>query len=292
VSYQVQEIVSLRRKMEAALSKTYVGSTPRGDAFNIFVDDVTAQLPKTVVRQYVYDSLRHLAGERITAPLLLNNLWRLAGNVNRLRRKAVPPWNHQSFAEWVPAAIVAACKRRNGAGKIGYLYSFQILGGLACPMIVTKFWTNKFCHYFSRHLGYAKRRFRATAAVPKNIFRHPREFVTMRLQILIEPRLCTFNEPGFDKVKVGSAQLKWNHEQMAFRDRLTDEYGCPFEYPASRHCYLCHVGFKRCRAGCHARDYEPYFCNDCGRSDALFDPELGSDVCIECYDRRQVQRET
>jgi hypothetical protein len=287
--FSVPAILELRRKMMAKLARFYTGSVLVARDFDLLVDEIFASLPDGIPRQHVHESLSHLAGTEMTQDLLRTNLWRLAGNLKKLRKQPVPPWIVQSGLEWAPVQITAANKQRNRFNKLGYTFTFQILAGLACPLAITRFWTVDFCWFVSNELGYARRRF-SENRLPKNIFQDPRELVTLRLSVQLDPKFSTATEPGFEKVKVTSVQKSWNREQMAFRDRMDDAHACPKGYPDSRQCHLCHVGYRECRAGCHAATYTTRPCLGCIRDDALFDPDKPADFCIECVARKQIER--
>jgi len=286
--------------MEKELSH-YVGTTPVGPQFEQFVTDVRDLLPGKMPdkrpQDYdkVFDSLRHMAGQPITKEDLRDNLWRLAGNLKRIDgHLAVPPWTCQPQAEWVPANITAIRRRRNNSGVLGYLFYFRILAGPACPMIVSRFWTSRFCYFLAEYMGFLREysSVNRNADIPRRLFHHPSEFVTLRLELLLESRLSTGREPGFERVQVPPALLKFNLEQLKYRDRIDGKpYICPEGYPEDFLCCTCEVGYKKCRAGCHAEDYIVGSCPSCHNDHAWFDPELLSAVCVICYEKQQIERE-
>lgn len=292
-TYPVGQIIEDWKRWRTALAKTYLDETPKGDTFDIFVGDLAELLPKTINRDIVYQSVEDLAGTKLTNDVLRQVCWRLAGNLQKLSKGiAVPTWTRQPFPEWVPAQIVSA-KRRLMGKNIGYLYTLQILAGLSAGLKTQKFWSDKQVRFMAGDFGFARRRpGERSRMLPRNQFQHPLEFVTLRLTILIDPKLSTPNEPGFEKTKIGGASLDWNREQLKYRDRFDPEYACPHGFSPAVPCFRCPHGTVTCRAAVHPTDYEFDYCEACGRDRAPFDFTVNNEVCVECYDRRVISRKT
>lgn len=286
----VSQVLKLRDRLRKEL-RAYEHTTKEGSDFEDFVREVCKILPKRIPFDPVFVSLRHLAGEVLTPAVLRDNFWRLAGNLDRLLGKPVPPWTRQGFKEWVPVQIESAKRRRGGRGDLGWLFTFRIAAGTSCPLTIQKFWSDKFCRYLAPDLGFSTRRISdRSKVVPQARYQHPTELVTLRLHVLVDPELCG-REPGFDKVRVQSADREWNREQLCFRDRLDAEHACPKDMPRSVACFRCPIGYKACRAAVHREDYTFGFCPDCNRDDVPFDPELSTERCIECMDTRAMTRQ-
>ena len=285
----MDRIVSLRNSLRLTL-KGYEGRTLEGVAFNKFIDEVQLLLPGKIPVASVYHSLRHLAGVKLTAALLRDNFWRLAGNLKRLKVRSVPPWTSQTYMEWVPAQIERARRYRTSRGRVGWLLSFRIMAGRACSLLVTRFWSDKFCRYVAKEMGFMLwQPSDKSDRLPHGIYKHATELVTLRLHLLIDPELCT-REPGFEKVKVQVSDRKWNQEQLKFRDRLDAEHACPHDQPKKLACYQCPFGYLHCRAAVHRLNYTYGYCASCGTDDVPFDPEQSTEICLGCVDREAFKR--
>ena len=107
-NYSLSQVLALRRDLRQHLKSDFQDKVAEGERFDIFVDDVAEKLPKSIARDILYESLRHLAGEKLTKELLDETCWRLAGNIPRLtRHRPVTPWNNQHVEEWVPVQVKA-----------------------------------------------------------------------------------------------------------------------------------------------------------------------------------------
>lgn len=259
----------------------------------MFVRDVAAQLPKSVKKKALYTSLTPLAGEKLTPELLLSACWRLAGNLHLLRHGLpIHPWNRQAAPEWVPMQIVRASRARNRKQDLGWNFSFQVMAGGCCPMVLSQFWRERFCWFVARTMGFDRRRPpRYPKHPPQHAMQHCTELISLRLYGLIDPELCG-REPAFHKVKMTPLCLKWNHRIMDLRDRLKPGCQCPFNMPESLPCHLCPKGYRSCPAAVHRLDYIPGSCTSCLRTNAPFDPESASEVCVNCTLRRGAARRT
>jgi len=291
-TYPVNQIIDNWKRWRATLAKTYLDQTPRGDTFDIFVNDLYELLPKTINYDTVYASVEDLAGTKLTSDVLRQVCWRLAGNLGRMAEQTpVPTWTRQPFPEWVPAQIASAKRRLSGKGDLGYVYTIQVLAGLSAGLKTTKFWTDKQVRYMAGDFGFARRRpSERSTQLPRNQFQSPMELVTLRLTLLIDPKLCTPAEPGFEKTKISSANLDWNREQMKYRDRYDPGYQCPQGVTHQVPCCRCPFGISTCRAAVHPTDYEFDYCEQCGRDRAPYDTSVSKEMCVECYERKILQR--
>jgi len=284
-------VLELRRTIRDVLTPHENGIC-EGDDFEILVDDIKEQLPSTIIREVIRDSVIDLAGERLRPELLTETAWRLAGNVKRMskHRKAVTPWNRQSVPEWVPVQVLEVRRRMGPKGRAGWMFTFQVLAGLSCPEKLTAFWTPRFCAFISKRLGFRKRRPSGNETRPvTGLYSHPIELVTMRLLVLIDPDLSA-KEPKFEKTHMSPALLDWNKEQLKYRDRILPKCKCPKSYPTSKPCYRCHVGYSNCRAGTHRLDYAFAYCEHCGTDKAPFDDDISRDRCLACYEQQIMKR--
>jgi hypothetical protein len=260
----------------------HLNTIPIGDDFEDLVDALRFRLPSTVLRETVYDSVQELAGEKLTARKLWETSYRLAANLPRLRKNTpVPMWTMQRDIEWVPAQVVRAkrSRSRGRAAKPGFNFTFQILAGTACPMTTNKFWTDGFCWKLVREeVGFSKRTRPPKSGTPvERMFSHPKELVGLRMMILLHPEEST-------------SLLKFNHELMDKRDRLKPGYECPAGFGPDVRCFQCYAGFKTCPAATHRLDYQFDYCHACGQGDRPFDYENSRDMCLFCFEKRQMER--
>lgn len=290
ISYDLAGIMKLRRKMRESLLTDYVRQSLEGQDFREFVSDMGRYLPSTVEYVHLLKSLEHLAGVEITKDVLDEVCWRMAGNVLLLREQAVVPWHKQRAEEWVPVQFIDASRQRSGRKKKGWLFTFQVLAGTPCPVKVQQFWTDRFCGRMAHELGFQWMPSDKSNQVPRAVYQFPTEFLTLRMTICIEPKLCTGEGPGFERTGLPGYLRNWNREQMKYRDRLEEGYECPKGYPDNLFCYRCPVGYKECRAGTHKNTFTSSYCPDCGNAEASFDPDASDQRCLSCHEREVMRR--
>lgn len=290
VSYDLTRVMLLRRQMRESLMTDYVDKSLESGAFESFVDDVASCLLKKTPRECVFKSLAHLAGEKLTKEVLDDTCWRLAGNLQRLKTRAVVPWHKQRHKEWVPVQFVNAAKKRGGRKKTGWMFTFQVLAGTPCPLTIQQFWTDRFCGRMSHSLGFQWMPSHKSGQQPRGVYQHPTEYVTLRMAVHIEPELCTGAGPDFKKIELPDSLHRWNREQLKYRDRLEEGYECPNKYPDSLPCYRCPIGYVECRAGTHRSTFTYRYCPDCKGDDAAFDPDSSDVKCLSCFEREVMRR--
>lgn len=250
---------------------SYLGTAPRAEEFDGLVDAFQSVLPTSVRREALYDSLTHLAGRELTLDALRDTIWRLAGNVRRLRSgQAVTPWSRQPLDEIVPAQIVRYAPERNQYARVGGRYHFRVLAGTSCPMVISTFWTQTQCRMVARRVGF-------TSAKKKFPFQHPAQLFGMRMYLHIEAELSV-KQPTFAGIDVGSSMADWNRTLL--KQRLRIDFTCPHDF--THPCHNCPVGVDECDAAVHLRTYTHKTCARCNAS-SLFDPEYPkSRLCVNC----------
>jgi hypothetical protein len=226
-------------------------------------------------------SLAHCAGVRLTKELLYDTAWRMAGNIPRLRHnKPVPPWHGQSLDEWI-ALHVVSCRRIRQYDSLGAEFGMRVVGGTSAPRLLFKFWSLKYCRIMSRDFGFS--RVRPWRDDPgRYVYEDPEQLVGLRLYGLVDK-----DESGVEPVITAPA---WppvirahNREVIKLRARIDPGYTCPKGLPPHFKCQNCPVGFRCCPAGTHKLNWEARFCRQCKHEQALFDPELNSEVCVDCH---------
>ncbi len=278
--------MKLRATIKTAILETYKDKRPRGPEFEAMVDLVHDQLPAKVFRTAVFDTLAPSAGELITEALADTLAWRIAGNVQQIAR-GIPAlqWRVSNTPEWVPAQIMSAVKAKGFNNKTGYTLSFKVLAGRPSSVVITKFWSTKFCRYAARTLGFITRVPSETSRrLPTYLFHTPIELVTLRMEILITAEFCRNGEPGFDKIACRGSLLEWNRNQMRLRDRILPGYTCPHGHKTTVPCYRCPIGYLNCQAGTHRQNYVFKPCPVCHEKEAAFDPDLSKEMCLRCVE--------
>jgi hypothetical protein len=263
----------------------------KGDDFDEFVEHVLESLPKGISRKTLLDSIRHLVGQKLTAHLLDETCWRLAGNVKRLKQtRAVAPWTGQKHPEWVPVQIQKVRLQLGGrrGTEIGHEVSFRVVAGTSCPLIITQWWSRKKSRYLAQFKDEQGNGFGFIRAWPNQPtpyeFKDPKQLVTLRCLLLIEPKLCDSEGPNFHEIAHSSGTTKWNKEQQKFRARLEAPYLCCKEMPADIPCHQCPVGLDTCRASTHARTHEWRVCPQC-KEEAWHDPaDKIHGICVGCVE--------
>ena len=147
-TYKINQVLERRVKLRTRLAAIFKDRVVRGEDFDDLVDLAMKYLPKVKVkpdedrkaktelyRGTVAESLRYLAGFKLTMKRLDDACWRLAGNVDRLGRfRAALPWHTQPWAEWVPAQIIHVTFQKGGRRgvELGHELTFQIMAGASC----------------------------------------------------------------------------------------------------------------------------------------------------------------
>lgn len=251
-----------------------------GDRLRDFAEVLQEKLPGELTWDVIYQSIQHLAGQELTPYILDATVWRLVGNLPTLAKfQPVYPWTAQEFDEWVPFQVLSVEKDVTAKGQPAGRFRLQALAGTCCPMILTKFWTLRFCHVLARRMGFTK----ARLAYP---FRSMFEFVNMRFHGAVTVELSG-NAPAFEEVHVAPAMEAWNRKILQVRARTNPKvFACPYGYDISLPCHLCHVGLDHCPAAVHDLTYLQMECEQCGETDAWFDPAHPEwKECVDCHHR-------
>lgn len=241
----------------------------------LLINRLMELLPKGVSKQAVIDSVAVVGDIIRTEEELDNFLWLLAGNTGKLKLgKPAYPWRRHRSDEWMPLQIVSSYPRRDYKDALGCDFVFRVLAGSACPMLVSKFWTLKFCRFVATQFGFSRR---GTAQ-----FEEPSQFVGLRLHAFFEAG-GSGRHPFFQKVHVAFA----DHNRWLLKSRARVDFDCPngFMHP----CYKCHVGYDQCPVGTHPKTFVPKFCPSC-ETESLFDPSKPKVLmCVNCQIKESTQ---
>lgn len=262
---------------------SFIGDPLSGQELKEFSGHLVRLLPGRISREVIRDSLLDMAGKAVTEDLIKHVAWRLAGNLRLLRTgRPAKPWTRQTVPEWMPLQFVEARPRRSAKGHFGANFVLRVLAGTACPELITKFYTAKFCRFVATKIGFSK----PWGSYP---FKDIREFVGLRVYGLFTPR-SSLHRPNFEQVHAVPSMISNNRVLLRWRTRAN---GCGFTcfkgYKTP--CWQCEVGYDQCAAGVHPRTYTLRDCVAC-QNNNWHDPRESRELCVECAIRRDTETET
>ncbi len=201
-------------------------TTPQGDDLVALTADLAAALPQ-VPRDPLFETVRQLAGVELTPQLCLRFAWRVVGNIERLQAgQSIREWQVQFGDEWVPLQILTASPTRNQREELGFVFTFRVLAGWPCALIVDRFWSRRFCYVLSRQLGFTRR----TGKLP---YTDGRQLVNLRLLGKIEAAK-SLQRPFFQELHCPPNCREHNQRLLAKRLRLEP---CPQNFTHACHRY-------------------------------------------------------
>lgn len=278
--YNLKNVFRLRNRLIQDTCTPYYHCVLEGDSFRDFVEDVWRALPSGTNLSAVFESLRPVMRNEFTMPLVEDTMWRLAANLPALKEgRPVKVWAEQAREEWMPVQVVRGSPGTNHKKQTGYFFTFKVLAGTACPMVIHRHWTKPACAVAAKHMGHSKRN-------GKYPYRHPLQLVGLRSYVLVTPKLSKHGRPGFFKTECPPSCVRYNREVLAVRLGERPE-SCPRNY--LHDCHKCTVGFSECIGGTHRENYVRSFCSECGQL-SVFDPESTRDRCVPCEERVQFIR--
>jgi hypothetical protein len=284
VIYSLDQIIRRRDELVEILKFEYRNKVVRGEDFQRFVDiceEAVERFVKKPHRPTLIDSLRHLAGVKLDEKLIADTAHRLMGNLHRIRyRRKVVPWHGQRFYEWVPVQVMAVRRAKNDRGEVGATLTLKFMAGSPCPLIVLQWWSMRRCRYVSRDFGFSRPVGPLAAHPARYPYVVPEQLVTLRFMGLIDPTK-SIKEPVICEINSAPSTRKWNIAQL--KRRIRDGFQCPKRYPLDFECHHCPIGYVHCPAATHRLDYETKPCPKCNKDDAVWNPELPVNMCIDCY---------
>lgn len=270
--FRLTRVLELRNKLRDEVGFPFLGDVMAGSQYQALIDAFASAFPRAVTKSVLFDSCRNLLGRELSATALRQTAWRLAGNLPTLRRGIpVHPWTTQVRDEWVPVLLTGGHYTRTRWGKPAYYFQFLPLAGSPAGMAFSQVLTSRFCAAFAPRMGFSRSR------------RGPRPFIDgkqfggLYCCVLVEMRLAK-QAPKFFHVAVPDGMKKTNIAVL--NKRMRKGWVCPRSY--THRCCHCVIGYSECEAATHAETYGRGYCRQCGHADALFDPLLGRDICINC----------
>lgn len=267
-SFSYTRVVKLRDKLYNSAFRFYVDTTITKNSIYDLHAALLTQLPDTVSSGAVFESVRILAGKKLTQKLAATTAWRLAGNVDKLvAGEPVLPWTRQFADERVPVRVehVFETKYRHAPGVI---FRCRALAGSPCAMLFSQFVSDRSCFAISKSLGFSA----PWGPYPYTTAAH---FVNLFFFAHIDAER-SHSRPVFMRVTATASMVAANRKLIAVRSRVQP---CPFGFEhACEHCYF---GYDQCDFSTHAQTYVTRHCEQCNGA-GFFDPGSASAVCIRC----------
>lgn len=257
-----------RDKLAERALRPYIDANVAGETLRDICRDVLAELPAAVSQPAVFDSVRALAGTRLSKRAAYELAWRIAGNIETLKAgRPVLPWTRQLEDELVPVCVegVRPYKRKTVSG---YLLECRAVGGSPAAMLITQFFSQNSCRAISQTLGFSA----PWGAYPYTTAMH---FLNLLFFAHVEAERSR-EQPAFSKVSVSGSMQRDNRGLIEVRTRARP---CPDGYEHS--CLHCWLGADQCMFATHQRTYVTRYCDAC-QTDAFFDPKDSGLLCVRC----------
>lgn len=267
-AFSYRRLRQYRDRLADRALRPYIDASMAGETLRDVCRDVLAELPAAVSQPALFDSIRALAGTRLTRQKANELAWRLAGNIEQLKNGLpVLPWTRQLEDELVPVCVegVRPYKRKT---TTGYLLECRAIAGSPCPMAFTQFFSQNSCRAISQPLGFS---------APWGPYPYTTALHFLNLLFFAHVEAARSHEtPSFSKVSVSSSMFQANRGLIEVRTRARP---CPDGYEHA--CVHCWLGADQCMFATHARTYESRYCQSC-RTDSFFDPRDSGILCVRC----------
>lgn len=262
-------ILRRRAKLFRALS-AYINADIAGENIVGIADALLSELPETVVRAAVCDSVRVLAGAPLTQKKAALLAWRLAGNIDKLNAgSAVLPWSGQPVNEVIPVCVEKVTPFKNG-NKAGYVLHCRGQAGSLCGELFTQFFSSNSLRVVARVVGFS-----SNSWGPLQYGGVAKHFVNLLFFAHLDADMSR-NGPSFHNVSVTPSVLKHNKNLLLVRCQAAP---CPEGYQHA--CANCFKGYDTCVYGVRAQTCVEAHCRTCGQT-AFFDPAADGIACINC----------
>ncbi len=265
-SYSVGSVITLRDKLYES-AHHYAGTTPIGEDFVRFCRSFSGSINHIGIKGTIAvdQSLAHLVSRELTAEMIYNASWRIAGNVKQIKDgRPVQPWTQASQPSWCPIQFMEMKRKEGDKDDVVWMETL-VLAGPACPSRFMKRLTIKACSYVASKSGFGP-------VWTQSAYRHPLDLVSMRMVALVsnDKYGTTFTE-----LRCPDSMKGWNKKTLSHRARIS--LPCQFEFTHA--CRQCPVGYDRCQAAVHPNTREFKICMKCG--DEYWHEPSGS-ICIRC----------
>lgn len=266
--FSLKKVLDRRTQLYDRALRTYAGARIIGDTVTDIVDDLVAQLPDTVSRDAVYETIRPLAGDILTEAKARELAWRIAGNIDQLLEgRPIHTWTQQLHDEAVPVRIerMRPARRKDVPG---WTLFCRVLAGSPCPLVFPQFMSSRSCSRIARTLGFS-------APWHRYPYSTPLHFVNLMFIANLEAAKSD-SAPYFQTISNTSALVNLNRGLIEVRCRARP---CPRGY--AHPCEKCWVGYNECPAGIYPKTLVMRVCASC-LTDAYFEPTDDGNVCINC----------
>lgn len=262
-------ILRRRTKLFRALA-AYINVEISGAVIQNMADDILKEMPATVVRAAVYDSVRAAAGTVLTRPKAARFAWRLAGNIERLEAGgAVLPWSGHVVNEIVPVCVERVVPFVQGK-RSGYIFHCRAQAGSMCAEVFTQFFASNSLRAIARVVGFS-----TNSRGPLQYGGVARHFVNLLFFAHMDAALSR-NGPAFHNVSISSGMLQKNKELLRVRCQAEP---CPQGYTHA--CANCFRGYDTCLYAVRDKTFSEAHCRLCNQS-SFFDPSGDGLACINC----------
>jgi hypothetical protein len=271
-TFSYQRVIKLRDKLYNFAFRPYIDAVVSKDRIYYLHAALLAQLPATVSSGAVFESVRILAGKKLTQKLAAALAWRLAGNIDKLiAGTPVLPWTQQYTDERVPIRVehVLPTKYRHVPGVI---FRCRALAGSPCAMLFSQFVSERSCFAISKTLGFS-------APWGPYPYTTPAHFVNLLLFAHIEAEKSR-QAPFFVRVTASASMVAANRKLIAVRCRVQP---CPFGFEHA--CEQCYFGYDQCDFATHDKTYITRHCEQCNGI-GFFNPGSVDVVCVRCQQQQ------
>lgn len=263
-----RRVMDRRDRIFAHALRPFIGARLVGDTVRDVTDAVLVQLPQTVSRDALFESIRVAAGTTLTQPSAKELAWRLSGNVDRLiEGSPVQPWVRQIHDETIPVRVerMRHTKRRDVPG---WTLFCRALAGSPCPMLFPQFFSDRSVKALARTVGFS-------APYGRYPFSSPWYIVGLMFVAHLEAERSS-ETPYFKTISNTSGLRKQNLTKLEVRCRAKP---CPrgFTHP----CAKCWFGYNECPAGIYPRTLVQRDCINCATI-GFFEPDDEGVICINC----------
>lgn len=265
-----------------AVTSPFTGDRLVNPTFSNLVHEIALALKRQgVLRDVIFASCTPLLGTPFMTTARVRLCWRLAGNIDALRRgNPVALTPGFSADQWVPLRVrwvTLAQRVTRQFVQHGRSLQCQVLGGPLCGDDLTCWWSDERCRYVARFLGFTR------GFESKLRYYTPLHLTGLRLYGLVAPPRPYDEGLRFETVTCTPSMRQFNVRILHRRFRVTP---CPRQY--EHPCHVCAVGYlnldgqEGCYAACHPTGYQLGECDRCGRPDVVFDPQVSTETCAEC----------
>ena len=297
-NYCIKKIIELRKRLVFVLYN-YLDKVIDQQVYNEINNAISGSLTYTrssliahSLYDAIYQSLAHVHGKTLTKQLITYIAEYISGNLPVLNKgKKIIPWYISKHYEWLPMQIIDVSLGKNKDGVLGVFVKQKVLGGSACPNLITTWWSFQKCKTIAnKFLGFSNK-----SSKPEYDYSYinPHQLVSMRFYGLLNPEKSE-KRVFIEEIKSGRALLKWNRMVIEMRNRV--KFKCPLKLTKEQlPCYKCHLGYayenpsnERCPIACRRLTLKKQHCSSCNQL-SYFEPattnqqqQQQQQVCYNC----------